>query len=70
MKIHKGLDEVVKTARFEGLIDLVDHEGEIGFLVKEGDELTLNGVQEVCMLLYTPPDKKSLKFNFTLILSG
>lgn len=52
--------EAVYRARFEGLIDLVEHKGEVKFLVKEGDKLLILPHVKRDGELYSPPPKKKI----------
>jgi hypothetical protein len=55
--------EVVKSADFPGLVDLVlDDNGEIAFLVKEGDNLVINPDQMVDGKKLVPPPKDKVKW--------
>lgn len=50
----------VYTARFEGLVDLVEHDGNPAFLLKDGDKLSILGQLERNGTLYVPPPKENI----------
>lgn len=52
--------ETVYTAYFEGLVDLVEYQGEPAFLVKEGDKISLLPQVEREGNLYIPPPKEQI----------
>ena len=47
----------ILTASFDGLVDVVEHQGEVAFLVKEGDELVILPQVQRGGDLYLPPPK-------------
>lgn len=50
----------VYTAIFEGLIDIVEKDGEPAFLIKEGDNLSIESSIKKDSLLYLPPPKEQI----------
>lgn len=52
--------EAVYRARFDGLVDLVEHEGEVAFLVKDGDRVLILPHVERDGTRYVPPPKKKI----------
>lgn len=50
----------VYTALFEGLVDLVEHNGSPGFLVKDGGKLSILPQVERDGVLYIPPPKEQI----------
>ncbi len=50
----------VYTARFPGLVDLVEHNGKPAFLIKEGDQLTIETQIEIDGAAYVPPPLKQI----------
>ncbi len=57
---HASEDEPVYTALFDGLVDLVEHEGEPAFLVNEEGDLTVLATVERDGQLLTPPPREQL----------
>jgi len=53
-------DKAVYTACFDGLVDLVEHEGAPAFLVKDEGKLTLLTFVERCGNIYIPPPKSQI----------
>lgn len=49
--------KAVYAARFEELVDLVEHQGEVQFLVKDGDKLLIVPEVQKGDVLYVPPPK-------------
>lgn len=52
--------EYAYAALFDGLVDLVEYNGEPAFLVKEGDELLLLSQVERNGVIYIPPPKEQI----------
>lgn len=52
--------EPVYTALFEGLVDLVEHNGSPAFLVKDGGKLSILPQVEQHGVLYLPPPKEQI----------
>jgi hypothetical protein len=52
----------VFTAQFEGLVDLVEHEGKVAFLVKEGEQLLILPEAERDGTRYLPPPKEQRRW--------
>jgi len=52
--------EPVYTALFDGLVDLVEHNGSPAFLIKEGDNLSILPQVERDGVLYIPPPKEQI----------
>ena len=52
--------EAAYTALFEGLVDLVEHDGEPAFLVMDGDNLSVLTRLERDGILYLPPPKEQI----------
>lgn len=52
--------ELVYTALFTGLVDLVEHNGDPAFLVREGDQLTILPQIEREGVIFVPPPKEQI----------
>jgi len=52
--------KLVYTALFNGLVDLVEHDGNPAFLVKEGEELSILPQIERDGVVYVPPPKAQI----------
>ena len=52
--------EPVYTALFDGLIDLVEHDGNLAFLIKDGDKLSILPQVERDGILYIPPPSEQI----------
>jgi len=50
----------VYTALFEGLIDIVEKDGKPAFLIKEGDNLSIESSVKKNGILYLPPPKEQI----------
>ena len=55
-------DKVVMTARFDGLVDLVEHEEKVAFLIKEGDQISIKFDIRIDGRTYTPPKKVHIRW--------
>jgi len=60
-------DEIIFTAKFDGLVDIVEHNDEIAFLVKDGNNLSILTEIQQGRILYRPPQKESIPW---LLLNG
>jgi DNA primase catalytic core len=52
--------ETVYTANLDGLVDLVEHEGSPGFLMKDGDRLSVLPKVERDGVVYVPPPRQQI----------
>ncbi len=55
-----GADDVIYTARFDGLVDLVEHEGEPAFLMVADRELQVRKTVERDGQIFAPPPKDNI----------
>lgn len=60
---NKKPEKKVYKAVFENLVDIVDHEGEMVYLVKEGGNLTIKNSVEINGGIYYPPPREKLPFS-------
>ncbi len=52
--------EPVYTALFDGLVDLVEHDGNPAFLIKDGEKLTILSRVEIDGIPYIPPSREQI----------
>jgi DNA primase len=55
-------DGALITARFDGLVDLIEYQGKVAFLIKEGDQLSIRADIRIDGKTYYPPKKVHVRW--------